>query len=98
MLVFNPATRSWRQAELRGDVHLLKRTAHGACTHPLRPGSILMMGGYGGPGEDLKWVGSGLGWSVACVWGGRHCQASRRETAPTLPVEACGRAMLCGQV
>lgn len=56
VLVFNPATRSWRQAELRGDVHLLKRTAHGACTHPLRPGSILMMGGYGGPGEDLKYL------------------------------------------
>ncbi|KAL4425699.1 hypothetical protein ABPG75_009715 [Micractinium tetrahymenae] len=56
VLVFNPADRSWRQAELRGDVHLLKRTAHGACIHPLRPSSILMMGGYGGPADDLRYL------------------------------------------
>lgn len=62
VLVFNPAMRSWRQAHLQGDVHLLRRTAHGACVHPLRPGSILLMGGYGGPGEDFRcgapaWLG-----------------------------------------
>ncbi|KAL4445898.1 hypothetical protein ABPG77_009097 [Micractinium sp. CCAP 211/92] len=56
VLVFNPATRTWRQAELQGEVHLLKRTAHGACIHPLRPRSILLMGGYGGPGEDFRYL------------------------------------------
>lgn len=76
VLVFNPATRTWRQAEVQGEVHLLKRTAHGACIHPLRPRSILLMGGYGGPGEDFRWAAAEL----ECAWYGgitTACAATR---------------------
>lgn len=47
VLVFNPATRAWRSPALRGDLSLLRRTAHGACLHPARPHCILLQGGYG---------------------------------------------------
>ena len=44
---FNLSTREWRQPRLTGDLALLRRTAHGACIHPLDPGCILIFGGYG---------------------------------------------------
>lgn len=47
-LVYNPTTRTVREPRLVGDVLLLRRTAHGACLHPLRPDCILLVGGYGG--------------------------------------------------
>lgn len=48
VFVFNPTTRTFRQPRLRGDLTLLKRTAHDACVHPLRPHCLLLFGGYGG--------------------------------------------------
>ena len=51
-LAFNPATRCWRKPQLRGDASLLRRTAHGACAHPVRPDCLLLQGGYGGSAQD----------------------------------------------
>jgi hypothetical protein len=48
-LAFDPRTRRWRTPQLRGDVALLRRTAHGECAHPGRPGCLLLQGGYGAP-------------------------------------------------
>ena len=48
VLAFSPATHTFRQPRLRGNLALLRRTAHGACVHPLRPHCLLLFGGYGG--------------------------------------------------
>ena len=39
----------------RGHTHLLQRTAHGACLHPLHPHVVLLFGGYGGRLCDGRW-------------------------------------------
>ena len=48
VLMFDPAARTFRTPRLLGDASLLRRTAHGAAPHPLRPDCLLLFGGYGG--------------------------------------------------
>ncbi|KAI7841997.1 hypothetical protein COHA_004340 [Chlorella ohadii] len=47
-IVFDPQTHTYERPNLRGDLSLLMRTAHGACVHPHRPECLLLFGGYGG--------------------------------------------------
>eukprot|EP00798_Chlamydomonas_sp_ICE-L_P025717 gene25717-11374_t len=41
-------TLVWTTPQLKGDIGLLARTAHGADVHPSNPKAIIIFGGYGG--------------------------------------------------
>lgn len=43
---FYITNKKWTVPSMQGELHLLKRTAHGACIHPLKPSCILLFGGY----------------------------------------------------